>query len=544
MLFGSIPRSVSIALTSALMATALLASAARSETTAASTSCALPRKPYAGWSVRTPPVFGQRFTMLSAYRLEPYSEIYLTNALSDMARHKVAGIVYTALGQITGFLQAKGSNDDEISYNRTLYRMAREAGAGIWLQLRAFGNRLTLPDAGVRTLTAEEILTQPAARSAFRQQVGREFAAYNESFAGNCVVIVFEEAGIYHRPDGGGRFWSSMPEQIRRRTAHYDHVFAERMAGLFGIVRREIKSQNPGCRVGVHLGHSTFIHPEPLENAIAGLRKAGEAPDFVFYDFYLKAQRSWEDYAAKLTERKSIITERLRLPAMHLAQLHTMNAFQHGGGRTPSRAELDDMVELSRSLAFAGYGYYTKNALPTRNVSNDPMAPNQKGQSTVYESSRDRWDYGMLRLLEGSGIDFRNRFDLVLYGQLRGTARLSLKENGSGAWRTIGLLGGGARSALDEVFVFRALEAERYMAGGRQLEARLEASRPGALSGLLRQAHIVPTEPAARFRTIDEIGRRVIDRRLLADSAGYELRERQLGGDETNLSLCIGSPLH
>ncbi len=112
----------------------------------------------------------------------------------------------------------------------------------------------------------------------------------------------------------------------------------------------------------------------------------------------------------------------------YLAQLHTTNAFGHGGGRTPSAQQIERTLSLARTLGVDGFGYYTKNAMPTvctkesmqrgywespqgppKRISTDgcnpdedlrPLDPNLSGQQMVYQNSLGRWQFGISKLIE------------------------------------------------------------------------------------------------------------------------------------------------
>lgn len=466
---------------------------------------------YEGRAERTPSRAIKRFAMVSAYHLEPYSEAYLDNVLADLARQQISGIVYTALGEISKFLrEKKGLDMDEMALNRRIFSQARRAGADIWLQMRVYANDLQIEGEAPRTLTAEEILVSPAADRAFRARVREEFRAYNDFYKNACTVVVFEEAGIYHPPEGGGFFWSSLNTSVGRQTPFWNRIFAERMAGIFEKAQKEIKSINPNCSVGMHLGHSVFIfNPSFLEQAIDGLKAKGAKPDFIFYDFYLESQPDFDAYASKLADRARFITQTLRLPAYHLAQLHTMWNFHGAQGKTPSREEIDRIVELSSSLGYSGMGFYSLNASKTLHFENDPFDPNTRWRSTVYESSKDRWDYGMLKLQEISGVDFRKRFDLVVQRRGDAAVRVYARNAGSNQWELLGLVEPPARRG--GVSVFRGLDADRYLRGGRALAVKFEPAEAGREldSSMASEIWVIPSEPSRDFQTGESLAKEV-----------------------------------
>ncbi len=465
--------------------------------------------PFRGEEARFPATGRHTYMMVSAWRLAPYAKPYLFNTLADLGRIRAAGIVYATVGELEHFLRRrKRLNDfDEIAYNRSVFRMARRLETPVWLQLRLYANRVHLPGAAERVnLTAERILKDRPARRAFLRRLMREFSAYDAQFRDSCTVIVFEEAGIYHSVQGGGRFWSSRERRVRR-SRRMDALFAARMARVFRLVASRIRRRNPACRVGMHLGHSVFLDRPLLARWIDWLRQKGQAPDFIFYDFYLKAQPDYENYARKLTKRVRFVKEDLRLPLYHLAQLHTMNAFQHGGGRTPSRAEIDAIVTLDERLGVDGIGFYTKNALPTRDFSNRPFAPNRRGQRTLYESARDRWDYGLQKLAEQGGIDYAGHFDLVLRGAGRpGAWRVDVADVATGGWRPLGLFPSRAPAEGGGLLAFRLLEAARFLENGRTLRLRFVPLARARTAGL-PAVHLLPSRPGDKFLTAVAISR-------------------------------------
>jgi len=495
----TISRRLPKALTTVVFALAAAVTAIAQETQQTGADCAS-AQPYAGEKLATVAKPIARYMMVSAWHLEPYSDFYLDNVLKDLARHRTAGIVYGTLGATTSFLRQRGAGIDEAQLNQSIYRKAKESGADLWLQLRVYDNLLSVNGAPERNVTAEEIMTNPAATGAFREAVTRDVQLYDRYFHQRCFVIVFEEAGIYHAPEGGGTFWSSSPTKLGKPNARDDNVFGERFAALFREAYHAIKKINPSCSVGPHLGHSAVEDQKVLAQWFNRLSADNARPDFVFYDFYFEAQPDLERYTRKLTERIGFITGVLGQKAMHLGQLHTMNAFQHGGGRTPSRTEIDRVVALDEHLGVSGLGFYTKNALPTASFVNEPFAPNSVGQSTLYESSKDRWDYGLLKLFETSGVNFAELFDLVVEPLAATPISLSLFDHKTGSWTPVGTARGGlaAGGAPAAVTVFRALDASRFLKDHRRLALRFSGEDQASV-------WIIPSEPASKFRTTDSL---------------------------------------
>jgi hypothetical protein len=493
---------------------------------------------YHGASVQTDNRQLQRFMMVSAYHLEPYSEAYLNNVLADLGRHGIAGVVYGSLGEISAYLHAQGSNEDEIGLNRHIFDLARRYGAKIWLQERVYGNQLRVGAAPPRNYTADEILGDAQVRRAFQDRLRAEVQAYNDYFTDSCRVVMFEEAGIYHSAQGGGAFWSSETDRPARADDRHDRMFAQRMSGLFAVGKHEIKALNPHCEVGMHLGHSMFNNAPVLRETFDEMQRSNSRPDFIYYDLYLKAQPDFARYAAKLSERASLIIKDLRLPSFHMAQLHTMNNFQHGLGGTPSQGELDRMVQLDLQLGFSGIGFYGKNGAATAVFENGPLAPNARGQATVYESSRDRWDYGVLKLVELGGADFASLFDLVIRPAGEGEEMVYARNVKTQQWDLLGELSaaGPDLNSPKSLVVLRELDAGTYLGDQHRLDLRFAAA--DGSSGMSSAAlWLVPSMPSGAFRGSWTLAEEVDASGTLAGARGRA--SVKIDGTDGRATLCL-----
>jgi hypothetical protein len=495
------------------------------------TSASAAPPPYVGEPVTTPATGQDVYVMFSSYKIVPYSQGYVDNALATLGRTGIPGIIYTAVGGVSDHLESRwpkhaGPAPDEVAYNTSIYEQAKTLNAKLWLQIPEYYNQVEV-DGSRRNITAAEILSSDPgneSREAFKRQLQREFRAYS-AFAGrDARVIVFEEAGIYHSAQGGGRFWASphaIPSTTRpvtRPNAFYNALFAENMKGVFHKIHAWLREVDPLVEIGMHLGHQAIEDVEDLKPAIEWLTARKSRSDFIFYDLYLGPQSPrgdrWENYRQKLTARRHNISELDRqhpLPALHLGQLHTTNDFQNGRGYTPTRKELDATIALDGrdALNFDGIGYYTKNALPTDPaVSPDAYDPNSRGATTVEESSTDRWDYGITQLFEKKGADYREWFDVVLYGRFQKDAyRVYARRADTGYWQLIGRADRSLRSHYrdNEAVVFRFLRAGEFLSKGHTtLELKIEAA-PGFEKGTLEAAYIIPSQPAKTFRAAHEV---------------------------------------
>jgi len=510
--------------------------------------------PYVGEPVKASSTGQEVYVMFSSYKIVPCSQGYVDNTLATLGRTGITGIIYSAVGGVSEHLESRWPKDaspapDEVAYNTAIYEQAKSLGAKLWLQIPEYYNQVEIASSK-RNITAAEILSDDFpndARDAFQRQLQREFRAYS-AFAGrDARVIVFEEAGIYHSAQGGGRFWASphvVPSTTRpvtRPNAFYNALFAENMKGVFHKIHSWLREIDPHVEVGMHLGHQAIEDVEDLKPAIEWLTEQKSRPDFIFYDMYLGPQSPrgdrWENYRKKLTTRRqniSALDQQHPLRALHLGQLHTTNDFQNGRGYTPTREELDKTIALDGpdSLNFDGIGYYTKNALPTDpEVSPDAYDPNSWGATTAEESSTDRWDYGIAQLFEQKGADYREWFDVVLYGRFQKDGyRVYARRTDTGNWQLIGRADRTLRSHYrdSEAIVFRFLNAKEFLSENRtKLELKIEAT-PGFSNGILEKAYIIPSQPAKAF---------VAAQAVKADIASGSIREYARGAQEAPLPL-------
>lgn len=376
----------------------------------------------------------QAYVMLSGWALYPQlsRQSPIAHALADIAQARVAGIVYGTLGIPPWIRKNRNIPDtfDPNEYNSRLFAMARDAGATLWLQLRYYDNWVRA-NGQERNITAPEISSDATLRGAFVSAAMESVDAYAEAFPGGCTIILGEEETPYHARLGSGLFWAgqSLWDQSPKKGAG-EHLsqnrtvednFIQQYASVNSILISAIRKKHASCRIGLHIGHF------PLYQKIGGRSEYGialsEMPrvDFTFYDLYEKVSPNEADFADKLSTRVALLKQ-MGQNVYYLAQLHTTNAFGHGGGRTPSAAAIDRTVALAERLGVAGMGYYTKNAAPTMcgtgqaaNDNNpppkrriravcdpvedrDPLDPNLQGQKMVYDGSPVRWRYGLDKL--------------------------------------------------------------------------------------------------------------------------------------------------
>jgi hypothetical protein len=392
------------------------------------------------WPMLAAPALAKpAYVMISGWGLYPDlkapkkpATVALATALSDIARADIKGIVYGSLGLPPRLAKRMPAGFDAQSYNRALFALAKAQGAGLWLQLRYYDNWLALPS-GARAVDAAEVIADADVRATFLGAAMAAVADYQSAFPDDCVIILGEEETIYHERDGSGLFWAGQAAWDKSEKARsgylapspaLDQLFVDHFSAINGLLVKAVRKAYPACSVGIHIGHASLTAEggAPEYAAITG-----NLPplDFTFYDLYDKVSPTEADFRRKLAERVALLKE-LGQRVYFLAQLHTTNAFGHGGGRTPSAADIDGTAAAAMALGVDGFGYYTKNAMPTvctpeamakgfwqnpskpdQKVSTDgcsptedldPLDPNTAGQKMVYQNALGRWRYGLAKL--------------------------------------------------------------------------------------------------------------------------------------------------
>lgn len=162
--------------------------------------------------------------------------------------------------------------------------------------------------------------------------------------------------------------------------------------------RAKAKASVQACSVGMHIGHAPLYMAKPVvagtpgnetysfpsggttcqTNRVEGFEAiidrmetidanssiADLMPDFIIYDNYFKSAKTYEQFEDDLRDRSACLDEATsgqNIDVLFLAQLHTMNNFRYGRGRTPSKLQIQKNRYLAEEL-FDGLGYYTKDS--------------------------------------------------------------------------------------------------------------------------------------------------------------------------------------
>jgi len=317
--------------------------------------------------------------MFSAYNLGPYSTYYEDTAMDALVQTDHSGIVYATIN-------AAHISFNEPSYNQSLYNKANNVGANLWLQLRVYDNGF-----GFNSLNL--IQANPWARNQFLPLFDAAVTQYASAFTGDCKIILFEEAGIYHQPWTGGEFWAGGNQNYTGAKLSpaelWDRVFVYRFSKLFNQLYARIKTLS-NCDVGFHIGHAALYREYGGKTVMEHIFDQ-ISTDFVMYDLYPMASTSYASFEQKLIDRITLLAQ--YTDVYYLNQMHTMNYFQNGGARAPSGKIMRDSTELAYALGAADVGWYGKNALSAQN--GIAFDPNAVGQTTVLESSPHRYFYAL-----------------------------------------------------------------------------------------------------------------------------------------------------
>lgn len=322
------------------------------------------------------------FFYASAYNLAPYSKEYVDEVFNIAAKTNHAAIIYSNINR------PRYPHDSQISYNEILYSKAKEAGASVWLQLRFFDNSLL----GDGDITPVPLFWRK--QELFYSYLDEIIETYSKQNFDSCRIILFEEAGMYHSPQGGADFWAGgnkhyEGEKLKPSTL-FDRIFEYRFIKAYNLVVSRIRTLTD-CEVGFHIGHSATYRNIGGVTSIERIIDKVDA-DFIFYDLYPSASPDFDSYSRKLVDRISRMSK--LSPVYYVNQMHTMNNFGHGLGKTPTSETMTESTRLAYESGASLVGWYGKNAAVTQNIE-DALDPNTQGQMTVLESSRDRFFYAL-----------------------------------------------------------------------------------------------------------------------------------------------------
>ncbi|MEA1886051.1 MAG: hypothetical protein U9N72_02430 [Bacteroidota bacterium] len=312
-----------------------------------------------------------------------------------------------------------------------------------------------------KELTIRDFVEDASAREPVLDHFRKLAAIYKEYYPDFARITLFDEAplGAFKRPEGQGQ-------------GNYTYMFEQFMEygpRAFSYLLKAIKQVMPDAEVGIFMHH-----PHNASESMAGgyssidrfidkCQQYDALPDFIFSDVYRGyfgrgyGMEETNAYIEDVARHTGEVASKYNIKAYQLGQMHTIKF-----GYTPSRMEIDQNVEAMIHGSVDGMGWYWPNYASTNytrnsgdgigtpldyDISFDPFVPNAWGRTgpagSVYATSRDRFVYSYLRMIEEIGsIEEETHFDIWIYGFDFDHAEHSiyLKTNGDhgNKWEMIG----------------------------------------------------------------------------------------------------------
>ena len=284
-------------------------------------------------------------------------------------------------------------------------------------------------DVGIRDFVTDESVRRPVL-----DRMAAIAAIYKQYYPGFARITLFDEAPL-------GAFSRTAIKDDGAYTAMFTE-FMKYGPQAFSYLQEAIKQEMPEAEVGIFMHH-----PHNASEAMAGeysaidqfigdCREYGGIPDFIFSDVYrgyftrgygMEKANAYIEDVVRYTKK---VAAKYNMKAYQLGQMHTIKL-----GYTPGRMEIDQNVEAMIRGGIDGMGWYWPNYAATNHtkdaagsivpldyeISHDPFVPNAWGKTgpagSVYATSRDRFVYSYLRMLEENGpLKPETHFDLWIYG--------------------------------------------------------------------------------------------------------------------------------
>jgi len=282
-------------------------------------------------------------------------------------------------------------------------------------------------------ITIKEFVENPEKQEStikrFRQ-LARTYKSYYPDFA---RITIFDEAplGAFDR-DPQNEDYETIFKQ-----------FKEYAPEAFSLMYEAFKDEFPQAEVGIFLHHPHNASPEMagqysyIKSFMQSTDSLGAAPDFIYSDVYRGyfnrgyGQEATDQYITDVVRYTKEIAQEYNVEAYQLGQVHTIKL-----GYTPSKRQIDTNVDAMLEGNPDGIGWYWPNYAGTNVVRNNnggmgtpsdvdvsfnPFVSNNWGKigpaGSLYGTSRDRFSYGYLRMLEATDqIKPKESFDLWIYG--------------------------------------------------------------------------------------------------------------------------------
>lgn len=390
---------------------------------------------------------------------------------------------------------------------RFLQYTQKEGIAKTWIEIG--------PDNGI---TIKEFVEDPEKRRStlnrFRE-LARTYKSYYPDFA---RISIFDEAplGAFDR-DPQNKDYEAIFQQ-----------FSQYAPEAFALLYDAFKDEFPEAEVGIFLHHPHNASPEMagrysyIKSFMKNTDSLGSAPDFIYSDVYRGyfnrgyGQETTDNYITDVVSHTKEVAEEYGIEAYQLGQTHTIKL-----GYTPSQRQIDTNVDAMLEGNPDGIGWYWPNYAATNvvrdnsdgkgtpadiDVSFNSFVPNNWGKigpaGSLYGTSRDRFSYSYLRILEATGkLQPDKAFDLWVYGHdfdhVEHAVWIKSKNMSEEQWKFIGYINpqqdkGEYEQNADEqhmysfnnkwhTVVFRGLLRHKFMStdtlnSSKKLEIKIEST--------------------------------------------------------------------
>ncbi|MBS3806656.1 MAG: hypothetical protein KGY60_04065 [Bacteroidales bacterium] len=418
-----------------------------------------------------------------------------------------------------------------------------------------------------KDITIRRFVEDISSREAVAKRFKELASIYREYYPDFARITLFDEAPL-------GAFKQPEDTAVKGYSGLYRN-FMKYGPQAFFLLSKAIKQEMPDAEVGIFLHHPHNAPPALSEDysSIALFMEAcryrselskslgisvettGDAsveadcyPDFIFSDVYRGyftrgyGREATNEYIREVARYTKEIGRQYDARAYQLGQMHTIKL-----GYTPSKVEIDQNVEAMVDGGLDGMGWYWPNYASTNYirtsgsgigkptdapVSFDPFVPNAWGSTgpagSVYATSKDRFVYSYLRMLEEDGrVHPTTHFDLWLYGYDFDHAehQLYLRTNKAHGdrWELIGHFNPqhdagayepGARSKYIysyherwHALAFRGLDRDRYITdnqGQKELHVKIETPQKTDHSKI-SAIYAMPYRSTQNYATEDQI---------------------------------------
>lgn len=333
---------------------------------------------------------------------------------------------------------------------RFLLNTQKEGIAKTWIEIG--------PDNGI---TIKEFVQDPKKRKSTLnrfQELARTYKSYYPNFA---RVSIFDEAplGAFDRD----------PQNENYQTIFQE--FAKYAPEAFALLYDAFKEEFPEAEVGIFLHHPHNASPEMagrysyIESFMKSTDSLRSAPDFIYSDVYRGyfnrgyGQEATDNYITDVVSHTKEVAKKYGIEAYQLGQTHTIKL-----GYTPSKRQIDTNVDAMLEGNPDGIGWYWPNYAATNvirgnsdgrgkpteiDISFNPFVSNNWGKigpaGSLYGTSRDRFSYSYLRMLEATGkLQPDKAFDLWIYGHdfdhVEHSVWLKLRNSSKEQWEFIGYI--------------------------------------------------------------------------------------------------------